>query len=303
MSFQLEPGVELPHNIRRIAAEQVARARKCLAHPPNGDVHEGIHEARKCFKRLRGVVRMARPALGKDVYRKENARFRDAGRALSTVRDTQALVESFDLLEQAYGRRVAFERMRPLRHALAERREAVEDDAADLEARVSDVAAMLEGSAAAIDRWPLADADAGDLARGMQRVYRRARKGWEQARTAHDPDRLHDWRKRAKYLRYQFQLLKGVDESWARDCHKGFRKLSDLLGDHHDLEVLRGVLDDMDAAVIAPVAESEFRVLLREQQDAFYRDALQLGDALLGRKPRKMRRRVQRRLDTLTPNG
>jgi CHAD domain-containing protein len=130
----------------------------------------------------------------------------------------------------------------------------------------------------------------------MQRVYRRARKGWKRAQQSHDPDLLHDWRKRNKYLRYHFQLLKGIDNDWASGCHKGFKELSNLLGDHHDLEVLRGMLDEMDQNMLEPVAESEFRILLREKQDALYREALQWGDTLLKRKPKKLRKRVSKLL-------
>jgi CHAD domain-containing protein len=110
---------------------------------------------------------------------------------------------------------------------------------------------------------------------------------------------LHDWRKRAKYLRYHFQLLKGVDKKWASHWHKGFKKLSELLGDHHDLEVLRQYLDSVDAGIMSPAAECEFRTLLRERQDTLYHQALQLGETLLHKKPKKVARRVKRRLELI----
>jgi CHAD domain-containing protein len=201
------------------------------------------------------------------------------------------------MLEQDYGLRVNFARMSPLRQKLSEQREHVAQDQSDLQTRIEDIVVALDDSTADIANWQLENATAGDLARGMQRVYRRARKGWKRAQQTHDPDLLHDWRKRNKYLRYHFQLLKGLDKDWASSCHKGFKELSNLLGDHHDLEVLRGVLDEMDQNVLDPVAESEFRILLREKQDALYREALQWGDALLKRKPKQMRKRVSKLLD------
>jgi CHAD domain-containing protein len=296
MSYQFRQGSSLHNNIRHIAAEQVAFARKCLINPPEGDVHAGIHEARKCFKRLRGLVRMARPALGKKTYQYENTRFRDAGRSLSTVRDAQALIESFDLLQEAYGRQVEFARMSPLRLKISERRARVVHSDLDLQQSVNEVAAKLEHSIASIDNWPLAKVSADELAHGLQRVFRRARKGWKRSQRQHDPDTLHDWRKHTKYLRYHFQLLKGVDKPWAGSWHKGFKQLSDILGEHHDLDVLRSTLDQMEDTVISPVAESEFRVLLRQQQDALYREALKQGKVLLQCKPKQMRLRVSKRL-------
>jgi CHAD domain-containing protein len=133
----------------------------------------------------------------------------------------------------------------------------------------------------------------------MKKVYRRARKGWKRARSQHDPVILHDWRKRAKYLRYHFQLLKGVDNKWADNWHRGFKQLSNLLGEHHDLEVLRQYLDSLDAGVMSPAAECEFRMLLHERQDALYHQALQLGETLLHKKPKKIARRVNGRLQQI----
>ena len=131
MKFSFKPGCRISDNIRRIAAQQVLLARKYLTDSPGGDIHKGHHEARKCFKRLRGLLRMARPALGKKLYRRENICFRDAARLLSAARDAQALVETFDQLEKTYGLRVNSERMRALRIGLSDRRERMLRDRQD----------------------------------------------------------------------------------------------------------------------------------------------------------------------------
>ncbi|MEJ2310520.1 MAG: CHAD domain-containing protein [Gammaproteobacteria bacterium] len=296
MNFRFESRTSAADNIRRVACEQIALARDNLSDPPDDDVHNGIHEARKSFKRLRGLLRMARPALGKARYKRENVRFRDAGRALSAARDAQALVESVDMLEKAYGLQVDFTRMRPLRDRLTAHREELEKETSDLENHVREVLSMLDEAYREVENWPLADVGCGDLARGVKRVYKRASKGWKQALKRQDPVEMHDWRKRAKYLRYHFQMFKGLDSDRAAPWHQGFKELSDLLGDHHDLKVLCDVLDDMGDTGLDPVAECEFRVLLREQQDALYRDARELGTKLFDDKPGKMRKRVQDKL-------
>lgn len=298
MSYQFESNNSLQKNLKQIAAEQINFASKHLHDPPGGDENTGIHEARKCFKRLRGLVRMARPALGKKRYRQQNTRFRDAARTLSAVRDAQALLESYEMLEQAYGSQVTFARMTALQHKLVERRDHMVNSAEVSKGRIDAVVDELDSAASGgIERGAAAGVTAVQLAAGVQRVYRRARKGWKRVQTKHDPVKLHDWRKRAKYLRYHFQLLKGVDKKWASQRHKGFKKLSDLLGDHHDLEVLRQYLDNFDTRAMKPVAECEFRILLREKQDTLYREALRLGRDLLHKKPKKAVSAVRRRLE------
>ncbi|MGD2096871.1 MAG: CHAD domain-containing protein [Desulfobacterales bacterium] len=295
--FIFKSKCRIPDNIRQIAVQQVLMARNYLTDPPGDDIHAGNHEARKCFKRLRGLLRMARPALGKKLYRRQNICFRDAARLLSAARDAQALVETLDMLEDTYGLQVNFDRMHSLRTILSEQRERLSREQSNLDEHINDVVDTLEESISSIDDWPLADAGSEDLARGVQRVYRRACKGWKLALKKQNPTEMHDWRKRVKYLRYQFQLLKGVDKDWASYWHKGYKKLSNLLGDHHDLVVLREKLDDMDKTGLDPVAECEFRSLLRDMQDSLYQDAVESGAALLKKKPKKFRKKIQKRLN------
>jgi CHAD domain-containing protein len=296
MTFILNPEQSIQANMSRIATGQLSTARAHLTDPQDGDLHENIHEARKCFKRLRGLLRMVRPVLDRSIYLQENIRFRDAARSLSAVRDAQALVECYDMLEGAFGLRVDFRRLQPLRDRLVVRRTSSTCAQSDLEARAGKVVESLDDARTAIAGWQLEDADWNDLARGLQHVYRRARKAWRRARHQDDPAELHDWRKSAKYLRYQFQLLQGVAGDWAEAQCQGFQELSYLLGDHHDLEMLRDMLDKMEATGLDPVAESECRILLREHKDSLYREALALGQSLLKQKPSELRWWARRRL-------
>jgi CHAD domain-containing protein len=57
---------------------------------------EAVHEVRKCFKKARAALRLARDDLGEDVYRQENACFRDAARPLTEVRDAEVMLETWD---------------------------------------------------------------------------------------------------------------------------------------------------------------------------------------------------------------
>lgn len=301
MSYQFESSNSLQKNLKRIAVEQIDFACKQLRDPPDGEENTGIHEARKCFKRLRGLVHMARYAMSKKRYQQQNARFRDAGRALSTVRDAQALIESYEMLEQAYGSQVTFTRMTALQQKLVARRDRMMNSSDVSKGSTDAVVEELDNAASGgIEREAAGRVTADQLAAGVQRVYRRARNGWKRVQSKHDPVKLHDWRKRAKYLRYHFQLLKSIDKKWASQWYKGFKRLSDLLGDHHDLEVLREYLDSFDTGVMKPVAECEFRILLREKQDALYREALRQGGDLLHKKPKKVAGAVRRRLEQIS---
>src|SRR5207247_1571238 len=84
--------------VARIARREMDTALEQLSEAPDGPGDEAVHEARKCFKKIRAVLRLVRPEIGEVVYERENTWFRDAGRPLTEVRDAKILVESLDKL-------------------------------------------------------------------------------------------------------------------------------------------------------------------------------------------------------------
>lgn len=78
MRYRLEQGEPITEGITRIAVEQVDKALSEL-NSPSDDPDQAMHEARKCFKKVRALLRLARDTLGSQVYKVENVWYRDAG--------------------------------------------------------------------------------------------------------------------------------------------------------------------------------------------------------------------------------
>jgi hypothetical protein len=96
-SYRIKKKESLQDGIQRIVTEQVDRALHQLEHNDD-DVHEAVHDSRKCFKKVRGVLRLLRDEIGEEVYKRENSCFRDAGRKLAVARDRAVMVETLDSL-------------------------------------------------------------------------------------------------------------------------------------------------------------------------------------------------------------
>ena len=96
MAFCLAPNESVESGIKRIVCEQIAKA---ISEATNThmDRHEAVHQVRKRCKKIRATLRLVRPQLP-DVYRLENARFRDAARHFSSIRDATVMVDSLDTL-------------------------------------------------------------------------------------------------------------------------------------------------------------------------------------------------------------
>ena len=63
MEYRLEPSLSLGEDVRRIAYKQIDFAIGELTSVR--DPHRSIHEARKCFKRIRALLRLAGPAIAR----------------------------------------------------------------------------------------------------------------------------------------------------------------------------------------------------------------------------------------------
>ena len=62
----------VPAGIERIIREQIERAIEELTGQTNNSQDEAVHEARKCFKKIRAVLRLVRDELPQAVYQREN---------------------------------------------------------------------------------------------------------------------------------------------------------------------------------------------------------------------------------------
>src|SRR5215475_1314183 len=102
MSQELKPDQSLRKNIRRIVRKQMDEALEYLTEPHRGSRDEAVHEARKCFKKIRAVLRVVKPAIARKDHRRENVCFRDAGRPLTEVRDAKIVVETLDKLAEHF---------------------------------------------------------------------------------------------------------------------------------------------------------------------------------------------------------
>jgi hypothetical protein len=130
------------------------------------------------------------------------------------------------------------------------------------------------------------------LAPGLQRIYRRGRKRMRAARKDPSPVNLHEWRKRVKDLWHATQIVRPAEPDGLRQLSRRAHKLADLLGDAHDLHVLRDFAErhpecfDDEAARTALVAVIDRRgAVLRDK-------ALKRGKRLYARSPKRFVARI-----------
>jgi CHAD domain-containing protein len=278
-AYRLKLSEPLPAEIARVARGRIDHALDELGGRSDSTPEEAVHEARKDMKKLRTLLRLARGELGKDVFARENACFRDAARELAGTRDADVMLDTLASLKLPEARGLE---LRKLVEAQLAR-----NGAGDRDAAASRAVTILSEARTRVDDWPLADDSFDAVAKGLERTYRRGRRAFRAAQEEPTADGLHEWRKRVKDLWYDHTLLRElwppVMSAVAGEAHE----LSDRLGDDHDLVVLaawvHGHLDP----------DPVFSDAVIGRREVLQREAFALGERLYAEKPSAYMRRIE----------
>jgi CHAD domain-containing protein len=289
--FRLEEGEKLSDGIRGVLDGQVQRAMVHLQGRDGEAPDKAVHEARKSFKRNRAALRLAREELGPAAFSRENRRYRDLGRDLAGARDADVLLATLDDIATRSGRDGAFGglRERLLAERDARRGELLHDETARAAA-----VGRLEQARGAIPGLPFESEEPKLLIAGWRRTYRNGRRDFRAAQEGHDTEALHEWRKRVKDLWHQCQVLEPLWPARMKAMAGQASKLSDLLGEDHDLAVLSQTAQAHDEALTA----EERRVLTRaigRRRRKLQKKADTLGEKLYAERPRKLASRLEKR--------
>jgi CHAD domain-containing protein len=252
------------------------------------DGASAVHGARKDLKKLRSLLRLVRADLGKERYRAERNRYRDAGRLLSGQRDAEVELTTLTGLSDRYPDEAPA--TDGLRRALeAERERIASDQAADLEQRLEQAAEAIAAGAAEIDAWELATTDFELFRTGLWRSYDRGRDAFRALDADPSDAAVHEWRKLVKDLWYQLRLLRSVWPAGMKGAIGAAGELADLLGEHHDLAVS---IEGVSARAPAGAGDDTLIVLARRRQRELLEQALPLGGRLYAEKPKRFVDRV-----------
>jgi CHAD domain-containing protein len=199
---------------------------------------------------------------------------------LRPYRDAQALVETIAIVQEYYGDVLHPEILTSLSGRFTQERDIVSNGR--LDAALDQVAYRLGAIQPAFptDYRPFA---VKDLRKSIARVYVRGRKAMLLSKRKESDAVMHEWRKRAKYLRYQHSMLGGQDIPYFKDTEDSLHRLTDILGDHHNLELLRihiQSITDKDARTMQVL-----RVLIRRRQKQLWKKSGKAGAPLFSATP------------------
>lgn len=282
MRYRIDPHKHVGDELRRTAVETLDEAIRLLDGLAGADVDgsiDRVHRTRKRCKETRGLLRLARRAIGDEDYAEVDALVRDAARELSALRDTQVVMATVSrLIDHADDdeRSVLEELYADVSHTGVA---ASRIDAAD--PRVRSARKLLKQARKRARRWDLVD-DVSPLVEGAVRAHRQGAKALGRLLSEGDDEYSHEWRKRVKHLWYQTRLLQAAAPPMLDPVIAIADECAEALGDDHDLAVLVELLDDADGPRrhLGDASCDRAVAAARRRQDELREQALRLGRIL-----------------------
>jgi len=290
MTTRLNESEPLETALRRLAVESIDTALAALDEREGRDV--AIHSVRKECKRSRALLRLFSDAIG-DGWQRECHEFRDLSRSISVVRDARVILDVHAAMITQYGNSLDALAIATMRQQLiADIQSGV--DAHDATPTNDMLRQRLQSAKLRARRWTIADASERALEQGFVRTYRRGRAAARRARAVPHESNFHELRKRAKDLWYQLELLARRWPDTALRRVAPTRRLTELLGDAHDLVIYR---EAVERAAVARARETgEILAALADRRcRALEAEAALLTREVFADKPKRFRAALERR--------
>ena len=278
-----------PAPLRAAVDAILLEAKSALSGTAHAGVTQTIHDFRVTMKRWRAVLRLIEPFIGDEatLLRREATLLT---RNLSSSRDVQAALDALgDIAKSQAGLDDLTADVREAAtHKLSELRGQTEAGTFD-ETLLKKLDAAVTRATVQARSWPLEAIAFTDLAAGLARSYRRARRrrpaSWHDA----GDEALHDLRKAVVTLRYQIEIVAPIWPRYWKVFSSELQKLRTQLGKGNDLAVLEALLRPRQ-----PLARWRKHLARRipPRAQRHRRQAERIAGRALAETPRAFRRRL-----------
>ncbi len=279
-----DPGAELA----RVLRAEVDDALRLLAVTPRdaGAFRAAIHDARRALRRCRAALRLLPPDLAIDTLVQP---LRAAGRALSPLRDTQALLETLAQLQQQQPALLGSAHPALLQRLARQVRAGERKHVGGVLAATVALRILVTTLAG----WR-PEVTHAQLWRGLRRGAVRAARAAHAARGHADEATLHRWRRHMRDHALQLELLSGAWPSVLAGEVAERKRLARMLGHWRDLGGLQAHVRRLRGTHLGRLSRDSLLQRLRRARAALLRDAHALGARVHAEPPRILAARIAR---------
>ena len=275
MSLKLRKWESAHSGLRRIAGSIAEFAQQHIDQPGPSRA-EDLHEVRLCIKQMRAMWRLLRPIINEKIYQRENARLRDAAMGLAKFRDEEIIGATLQSLADKTSVKKLHAALQDLECEFAP----APGGNRDLESALRSSGAAIRKSCQALGNLTIKTRGWGVFSRGLNLSYLRAFKSFHRAGQPSADDQFHVWRKRVKDFIYQLDIIL---PAWPRGLipqHRKLKILAALLGENHDLVILRQRIADHRARGSVRNSCEPVSALVTREIGKLSKEALSCGNGL-----------------------
>ncbi len=282
----IRPASDPMRLLQQMFVEQVSSAIRLISKPHTDGTR--VHEARQHLKRARATLRLLRSGLRSSSFRRADRTLRDAAQLLSAARDADVLIRLLDTLTLQPKASDAERPLGALRERLLKRYELAQTNFATPRAAAI---ALLRDAVNQSRAWMPSGAGRNAIVAELVRTYTKSRKAYRAILSDVDDERLHAWRKQVKYSRYQLESLAGLTPPRMNKRAQHLEKLGHILGEDHDLALLRAEARRM-ARSIPNLRPRSIDALVGHRRLKLQADAFAMGASLYKRRPRQFAKKL-----------
>jgi len=290
MRFALKSGQTARQGIVKLFDNEVEAVLRALHSRQRSE--QVVHEVRRHCKKARAVARLVRGEWGDKRYRQINACLRDAAKPLTGVRDADVLVHTLDHLLGEFGDGAHRDEFIQLRHALLARRRIIHRRWHGQKGPRIQVSNRVERTRKLLHRAKIPHKGWLVIGPGLATVYGQGRQACLRAAKSPSIEALHEWRKQAKYLRYELELMEPLWDAVMTSMVDELHHLTDLLGEHHDLAVLSQKLSGDLALTGNRRTRQKLLAFIARRLEQVEINARRLGARVYGEGVREFSRRI-----------
>lgn len=235
--------------------------------PVPGD--EAVHDVRVLMKKHRAAVRLVKPLLDDDVYRREFQAARETGRLLASWREGSVLRKTVKGLKkdnpELFVRLQGNEKIQ----GLLRKPYATWDEAGAQAKTVREVTDRLKKAQYRLRFLSLNEPDMRQLLTGLEESHSVAAAAYLACRSKPTARLLHEFRKKSKTFMYQLIFFRFLDQSAVKQLEKKLNTMTQNLGRYNDLAQLMNLTGYRFGASGNSDTDDELAVVIRDRQDRY----------------------------------
>lgn len=283
MSYELKPDETIGDGLRRVIRKQIENA-ICASKAKQNGKDSPVHETRKHLKKARAALRLVRGEVKRKVWKRVDRCLAQVGEMISEVRDAEVRLETVRQLRGFLrGKKRSFQETEELlAFELDSFLAAFSEWPQEAEARLSETLEQMR-------EWPWGEVGCKRVRRNVQRSYKRGRKVLDAAIEKMTTKNLHAFRKCAKELWYQVQILQPLAPAIFEELGDELKTIGECLGQLHDLAFVRERLWSFRGG---KQGDRILSALIAVRTDELRGTAVALGERFYAERPRQFARRI-----------